>query len=101
MRRPARAAGRAAKITPTTIPAPIGGWNARDAIDLMQPTDAIVLDNWYPDETEVALRRGYSLHGTPFRAVDFGSIASTPTETEDLGSIAIVDDEDYDLGAIA
>ena len=31
-----------------SIPAPIGGWNARDPLNAMQPTDAIELINWFP-----------------------------------------------------
>lgn len=42
----------------TSIPAPIGGLNARDSIADMPETDAIVLDNWFPDTTEVRVRNG-------------------------------------------
>tara|TARA_R100000808_G_scaffold24123_1_gene54796 strand:+ start:85 stop:1596 length:1512 start_codon:yes stop_codon:yes gene_type:complete len=48
----------------TSIPAPIGGWNARDAVDMMGPSDAVVLDNYFPDENEVRLRQGSSDHAT-------------------------------------
>ena len=41
-----------------SIPAPIGGWNARDALDLMPPTDAISLINLIPRETSVEARKG-------------------------------------------
>lgn len=55
-----RASQRAA--IPTTAPLPLGaplhGWNARDPIESMEPTDAIVLDNWYPDVAGVQVRRG-------------------------------------------
>lgn len=47
-----------------TIPAPIGGWNARDAADLMPPGDAIRLDNLFPGDTEVEVRKGYTSHAT-------------------------------------
>jgi hypothetical protein len=48
----------------TSIPAPIGGWNSRDAVDMMGPADAIVLDNYFPDENEVRLRNGSASHAT-------------------------------------
>lgn len=47
-----------------TLPAPIGGWNARDALDLMAPTDAIRLDNWFPGDSEVSVRNGFASHAT-------------------------------------
>lgn len=40
------------------IPAPIGGWNARDPLDLMQPTDAIELINLFPTPGAVVGRGG-------------------------------------------
>ena len=47
-----------------TIPAPIGGWNARDAVDMMGPADAVVLENYFPNESEVRLRNGSADHAT-------------------------------------
>ena len=35
-------------MTAIAIPAPVGGWNARDSLDAMPPTDAIKLVNWIP-----------------------------------------------------
>jgi hypothetical protein len=32
----------------TSTPAPLGGWNARDPLDAIPPTDAIELINWFP-----------------------------------------------------
>ena len=45
---------RAAKI-----PAPIGGWNTRDPLSLMQQTDAISMTNIIPDIDGVSIRPGY------------------------------------------
>lgn len=39
-------------------PAPTGGLNARDALAAMPPTDAIVMDNWFPTPTFVQVRNG-------------------------------------------
>lgn len=41
------------------IDAPTGGWNTRDPLDSMNPNDAILMDNWYPDNGAVCLRAGY------------------------------------------
>lgn len=41
-----------------SVPAPVGGVNARDALAAMPPTDAIVMDNWFPNPSYVAVRNG-------------------------------------------
>src|ERR1700761_6824430 len=41
-----------------TLPAPVGGWNARDPIAAMRQTDAIYLDNWWPTPSSVQVRLG-------------------------------------------
>ena len=46
----------------TSITAPIGGWNARDSVAAMPPTDAVTLNNFYPTPTDVQLRKGFSKH---------------------------------------
>src|SRR5215471_13353211 len=43
-----------------TIPAPIGGLNAIDALANMPETDAIILDNFFPTPSTVELRNGYT-----------------------------------------
>jgi hypothetical protein len=40
------------------MPAPIGGWNARDALASMPPEDATKLINWFPTTSDVRLRGG-------------------------------------------
>lgn len=56
---------RRGPITQTTsIPAPTGGWNARDAIADMPPTDAVSLVNMFPRTTTVDLRGGYAQYAT-------------------------------------
>ena len=47
-----------------TIPAPTGGWNTRDAEAAMKQTDAIRMVNFFPDTTDVRLRKGYIQHVT-------------------------------------
>lgn len=50
--------------TQESVPAPIGGWNARDSIASMERTDAILLDNWFPTPSDVMLRKGRDNHVT-------------------------------------
>ena len=47
-----------------TVPAPIGGLNTRDSVDLVPPTDAIRLDNFFPARSHVQVRNGYVDHVT-------------------------------------
>jgi hypothetical protein len=47
-----------------SVPAPVGGWNARDSIANMEPTDAVELINFFPSYSNVVLRGGYSNHAT-------------------------------------
>lgn len=52
------------QATGYVVSAPTGGLNARDALAAMPETDAIVLDNWFPQPTWVELRRGKSTLAT-------------------------------------
>lgn len=47
-----------------SLPAPIDGINARDALGLMKPTDAVDMENLFPTPTDVRLRNGWSGHAT-------------------------------------
>lgn len=47
-----------------SLPAPIQGWNARDSLAAMDPRDAVYLTNWWPSQTSVNVRDGYSNHET-------------------------------------
>ncbi len=59
-----RNARRAQTAQGFSLPPPIGGLNARDALSAMDPKDALILDNFFPQETFVEMRRGYSQHAT-------------------------------------
>jgi hypothetical protein len=76
--------GKAKQNTATTasIPAPIGGWNARDSLANMDPMDAVQLVNWYPTPTDVTMRRGYTV----------SSILTTSTGVQTISSITYVGD---------
>ncbi len=47
---------RVAKVA--SIPAPIGGWNARDSKASMEPTDAVIMENMRPMPGAVVVRNG-------------------------------------------
>ncbi len=51
-------------VQPTNLPAPIRGWNTRDALTDMDPLDAVQLDNLFPDASGVNLRNGYQSYAT-------------------------------------
>lgn len=53
-------AGRRKVSQSISVPAPIGGWNMRDPIANMPVTDAVVMDNVFPDTAYCSLRKGYS-----------------------------------------
>lgn len=61
---------RAQKAGVQTYPSPIGGWNARDSLDEMEPTDAVALDNWFPGFGSCSIRGG----STPFASSLNGSV---------------------------
>jgi hypothetical protein len=56
----------AKRFTATTasLPAPIGGWNARDSLAEMNPLDAVQMINFFPTPTDVTLRSGYTKSST-------------------------------------
>jgi len=54
----------AQKSASTSIPAPIGGLNARDSVANMSAQDAVKLENWFPKTTSVDIRNGYTSWNT-------------------------------------
>jgi hypothetical protein len=47
-----------------SYPAPIDGWNTRDSIAAMKPTEAVALDNFFPKPSYVEGRGGSADHAT-------------------------------------
>jgi hypothetical protein len=47
-----------------SLPPPVGGWNARDNLSRMPKTDAVFLDNWFPNTTTVDIRPGSETNAT-------------------------------------
>jgi hypothetical protein len=53
-----------ARANVASLPAPIGGWNARDSLANMEPTDAVQLQNLFPTVASCVLRGGYIEYAT-------------------------------------
>ena len=53
---------RSQRAVSRSVPAPVGGWNARDALASMKPEDAVTLENFFPKQSEVVTRSGSVLH---------------------------------------
>lgn len=65
MRKAARLNTAKASVAVTTsVPAPVLGWNARDAIANMKAGYAYKLDDWFPTASNVVLRKGSAAHVT-------------------------------------
>jgi hypothetical protein len=59
------------------IPAPVGGWNARDPIADMPARDAVFLDNFFPRASDVMLRPGSALLATLPEDTEPGSLTTS------------------------
>ena len=55
---------RVARGMARQIPAPVGGLNARDSVANMPSSDALILDNMFPERSWVEVRKGYASHAT-------------------------------------
>lgn len=87
---------RRARTKTQSIPAPTRGWNTRDNIAEMDPRHAIIMDNWFPDDEDVRLRRGHEEHasGIGSGAVETLMTYNAPSGTSTLfaaGNSAIYD----------
>lgn len=59
MRQPLRSNPSQRAVASTkSIPAPVGGWNARDSLAAMPEADAVILDDWFPEASYVRNRGG-------------------------------------------
>ncbi|MBL4680859.1 MAG: hypothetical protein JKY88_09070 [Pseudomonadales bacterium] len=72
---------RAPTALPISVPAPMGGWNTRDGLDMMPPEDAVLLDNWIPGTSDVAVRSGYASHATGMGSGNVDTLAEYHTGT--------------------
>ena len=93
--------GRAAKAA--SLPAPVGGWNARDSLADMAPSDAVTLVNFFPEVSSVNIRGGYTDHVTGITgtvetlmaytsgtASKLFAVANTPSSIFDVTTAGVV-----------
>lgn len=59
-----------------SVPAPIGGLNARDSLAAMPELDAVVLQNWWPQPYGVSIRKGYAIWATLPGGVEVGTLGN-------------------------
>lgn len=84
--RAARAQKPRSKVV--SLPAPVGGWNARDSLAAMDIKDAVSLINLVPRNTAVQLRDGFSQHATGLGSNVETLIAYSGGATDKLKAIA-------------
>lgn len=82
------------------VPAPTGGWNTRDPLALMPETDAVVLDNVFPDTDACRLRGGKLLFGETASDEAVGTMATlfTAADAEKLMVFTDIDIYDFTSG---
>ena len=70
------------------LPAPVGGWNARDALGAMPISDAVTLVNLFPATTDVRVRFGHLQWKTGFAAQIQTLMSYSGAATDKLKAIA-------------
>lgn len=76
---------RRATAKVASMPAPVGGWNARDGLAQMKKDEAVELENYFPNTTSVDLRRGSERHAESVGRVTAFTRASTATWIDGTG----------------
>lgn len=72
----------AAQVRIKSVPPPVGGWDAFNALADMPAENAPILDNWFPETDTVTMRRGYAEHATGLGA----SVETLLTYTPQTGN---------------
>lgn len=93
MRKPALGSSKAPKGLPISssdsIPAPVGGWNDLDAAANMPPLDAVKMKNWFPETSDVRVRKGQSKHFTGlYQAVESLMVYNSNDGTQQMFAAA-------------
>lgn len=83
-----RNSGRQKVSRNASLAAPVGGWNARDAVATMPPLDAVIMDNVWPTTSDVMLRKGYTQWATGFAGKADTLMAYNSTSAEELFVVA-------------
>ena len=92
-----RIINRSNKSVSYTLPAPIKGLNARDNPADMDAGYALVMDNYIPLDTKVALRKGYVLHNS--LTSEIGTLAEYRGETTSV-FLAVSGTKAYNVSAM-
>lgn len=92
---PALIQGSVANVA--SLPAPVGGWNARDSLANMEPTDAVTLENFFPTVSSVVIRGGYSKHATGLGGKVKTLMAYSGGNTQKFYAIAETSNAVYDV----
>jgi len=71
---------RAPRLQTETLPPPVGGLNTLDAVANMPPTDAVILDNYFPGTADVPLRNGYQTWGGGLTNVETLAVYTSGTQ---------------------
>lgn len=82
-----------------SLPAPVGGWNARDSIANMDPTDAIEIVNMVPTITNLTLRGGSTNWATGLSGQVQTLMAYSGGATKKLFAIDATGKKVYDVTA--
>lgn len=80
-----------------SLPAPVGGWNARDSLANMEPTDAVVLENLFPTVSSVVMRGGYTQYATGLGGQVQTLMAYSAGNSEKLYAVAATTNSLFDV----
>lgn len=94
----ARRRGKRAVALDKSLPAPVGGWNARESVASMPESDAVKMTDAWPNTTDVQLRRGFTDHvtGITGKTVETLAVYNFATSSK---LFAVVDDDIYDVSS--
>lgn len=81
----------------SSLPAPLGGWNARDSLANMEPTDAVTLENFFPTVSSVVMRGGYTKHATGLGGQVQTLMAYSSGNSQYLYAVAATSNALYDV----
>jgi hypothetical protein len=79
-----------------SVSSPVGGWNARDPIAEMKPTDAVILNDFFCTPYDVQVRYGYSAWATGLPS-NVNTIASYSPPSGSLKFFAFSGTAVYDI----
>lgn len=97
-RRGGIALSAAADYQSTTVPAPIGGWDAISPLAAMPPQNAVELVNWFPQPGYIELRNGFLNHSDTGTGEPIGTVMGYQGfDPADNALFAVTDGDVYDV----